>query len=380
MNRHQTVFLISAILLFAVIASAQNLQARKEISIPDIPGYITLIADLHTHTVLSDGYVHPAIRPDEAWREGVDVLSITDHIEYQPHKEWIPTNHNLSYKLAKGKSDQLGVMLIKGSEVTRSLPLGHYNAIFLSDCDALDVDDPMDAFKAASEQGAFVFWNHPGWPREDGIPVWEEVQEELFQKGYMHGIEVVNTRKYYPLAHKWALEKKITMIGTSDIHMPIGMDYDHRHGDHRAVTILFVTERTPEGVRDALDNRRTAVYHDDILIGEDKYLKPVFMNSIEVVTPEISIAGKGHTLLQIKNNSDVPYKLKRSSSDETRISYSDEIILIPHRTVLVWINGRSETELGRFEANLEYVVENLYVLPETGMNVRIPIVVDHSAK
>ena len=42
--------------------------------------------DLHIHTVFSDGFVWPDLRVDEALREGLDLISITDHLEYQPHK------------------------------------------------------------------------------------------------------------------------------------------------------------------------------------------------------------------------------------------------------------------------------------------------------
>lgn len=78
-------------------AAAQEI--RHEIQFPDPPGYQTLKCDLHMHTVFSDGNVWPTIRIDEAWRQGLDVISITDHIEYQPHQDDIPTNHNRPYEL-----------------------------------------------------------------------------------------------------------------------------------------------------------------------------------------------------------------------------------------------------------------------------------------
>lgn len=45
---------------------------------PDIPGYITLTGDFHVHTDFSDGVVWPTFRIDEAVREGIDIISITD--------------------------------------------------------------------------------------------------------------------------------------------------------------------------------------------------------------------------------------------------------------------------------------------------------------
>lgn len=38
------------------------------------------------------------------------------------------------------------------------------NAFFLTDANALDTDDPVQAVENAVKQGAFIMWNHPGWP------------------------------------------------------------------------------------------------------------------------------------------------------------------------------------------------------------------------
>ncbi len=79
----KVIFSVLLHLLFAGLATG---DVRHEINIPDILDYKTLKCDLHIHTVFSDGLVRPTVRVDEAWREGPDAISITDHIEYQPHK------------------------------------------------------------------------------------------------------------------------------------------------------------------------------------------------------------------------------------------------------------------------------------------------------
>ncbi|MCP5518674.1 MAG: hypothetical protein H7A45_15600 [Verrucomicrobiales bacterium] len=88
----------------AVGAVQAHDRARTPVNIPDIPGYLTLKCDLHIHTVFSDGSVWPDIRAEEAWREGLDAIAITDHIEYQPHKRDLPTAHNRSYEIAKPRA------------------------------------------------------------------------------------------------------------------------------------------------------------------------------------------------------------------------------------------------------------------------------------
>ena len=53
-------------------------------------------------------------------------------------------------------------MVINGQEITRKMPPGHINAIFLEDANPLlDLEDSVKGIIEANEQGAFVFWNHP---------------------------------------------------------------------------------------------------------------------------------------------------------------------------------------------------------------------------
>ncbi len=86
------------------------------------------------HTVLSDGSVWPDIRVQEALRDGLDAISITDHIEYLPHKDDIPhADRNRGYAMASQRAEGTGLIVINGVEITRSMPPGHSNAIFVKD-------------------------------------------------------------------------------------------------------------------------------------------------------------------------------------------------------------------------------------------------------
>lgn len=161
-----------------------QLDARTELKIPDIPGYVTLKCDFHMHTVFSDGSVWPDIRPCEVLHEGLDALSITDHIGPQPHDSDRPIGHNKPYELALSMAKSLNLILIRGAEISWDMPPGHLNALFLEDANPLDTADHKDAIKAAVDQGAFVIWNHPGsvWypEHEDTIPrrtngVWRRI-------------------------------------------------------------------------------------------------------------------------------------------------------------------------------------------------------------
>ena len=114
-------------------------QVRNEIRVPDPEGYRTLKCDFHIHTVFSDGLVWPTVRVDEAYREGLDAIALTEHLEYRPHRQDIIASHNRSYEIAEKTARNNQVILIRGSEITRPMAPGHFNAIFLSDCDALEL-------------------------------------------------------------------------------------------------------------------------------------------------------------------------------------------------------------------------------------------------
>lgn len=100
---------------------------------------MTLKADLHIHTVFSDGNVWPTIRVQEALRENLDAISLTEHLEYQPHKADIPhPDRNRSYNLALAEAAKHDLLIVPGSEITRSEPVGHSNAVFINDANNIN--------------------------------------------------------------------------------------------------------------------------------------------------------------------------------------------------------------------------------------------------
>lgn len=151
-------------LLFSFVL-AHDSKNNRDIDFPDLAGYKTLVCDLHMHSVFSDGSVWPDIRVQEAQKDGLDVIAITEHLEYQPWKDDIPhPNRNRAYQVAKEYASNTNVIVINGSEITRNMSPGHAIAIFIiEDANKLLVRDPIEAFRAAKEQDAFIFWNHPNW-------------------------------------------------------------------------------------------------------------------------------------------------------------------------------------------------------------------------
>jgi len=338
---------------------------RTEIAIPHIPGYVTLKCDLHMHTVFSDGNVWPTVRVREAWCEGLDAIAITDHIESQPHKKDVSTDLNRPHEIASGSAEDLDILLIRGGEITRDMPPGHFNAIFLSDVNALKKDDWRDAVKAAIDQGAFLFWNHPGWTGQqpDGISRWYEEHTELYEKGWLHGIEIVNYDEYYPRVHNWCIEKKLTPIGNSDIHEPIHMGYALHAGQCRPVTLVFAKERSVDSIKEALFAQRAVVYFENKLFGDSAYLLPIFNESLEIKHDKLCLHGKGRAYFQITNHSDIDYQLELDSEDMD-YSVTREIVLNAHKTVILSIRAKSKAEKEKREVRLPYNVKNLMVSAE----------------
>ena len=275
------IFLLSIVTL---PVAAQHHHDRK-VEFPDIPGYHTLKCDFHQHTVFSDGSVWPNIRVQEAVKDGLDAISITDHIEYQPHKDDIPhKNRNRSYEVAKDAAGSSDLIIIRGSEITRDMPPGHANAIFLTDANKLLVKKAEKAFKEAKEQGAFIFWNHPNWiaQRPDGMATLTDMHKTLISEGMLHGVEVVNDVTYSDEALQIALDYDLTIMGTSDIHGLIDWQYHVPHGGHRPVTLVFAKEHTAESIKEALFAKRTAVWFKNTLIGREAFLVPLIQGSVRV--------------------------------------------------------------------------------------------------
>lgn len=366
--------LLAAVLPASIRAHDPVTRARTPVQIPEVPGYVTLKCDFHIHTMFSDGLVWPTVRAEEAWREGLDAIAITDHIEYQPHKADVSTNHNRSYEIARGTGTDLDVLVVKGSEITRKMPPGHLNAIFLTNSTSLAVTNWRDAIAAAHQQGAFIFWNHPGWEAQttNDLVLWYPEHTELLAAGMLHGIEVVNGRDYYPEAHRWAIEKNLTMLSNSDIHSPLNLDYHVHQGDHRPLTLVFAKERTAEALKKALFARQTAVYSGDKLIGDEKFLRPIFTESVQVKNPKFNLKGKQRVLVQIHNHSDVDFRLERTA-ELAEMGFPKELTLAARKTVLLTVTGKSTTLKGKKKLSLPYRVTNVLIGPDQPLPVTIDL-------
>lgn len=261
----------------------------RTIVFPDTSTHKTLVADLHTHSVFSDGHVWPTVRVAEAERDGLDAFAVTEHLEYQPHITDIPhPDRNRAWLEAKRAAANLDLMVIPGVEITRLGDPGHINAVFITDANELvarqeelrrqeehmfDTREDAENFAITESDGAFRGAHqveHEGrqvWmpfedqatyftlvtfsyadtrPPEDVLQTANEQGAFLFwnhpefdsvdaglnefhsnaiEAGLLHGIEIANGNRYYQNAHRLALEHGLALIGVSDVHELIDWDY-----------------------------------------------------------------------------------------------------------------------------------------------------------
>lgn len=275
------------------LQAAPSVAHERAVEFPETEdGRVILAADLHTHSVFSDGEVWPSIRVKEAQRDGLELLAVTEHLEHQPHKADIPhPDRNRSYEVARDTleaSGEDGLMLVNGAEVTRDQPHGHINAVFLEDANALLVDDPREAIEAANEQNAFVFVNHPNWipHAPDAIARLTDYQLALIEDGLVHGIEVVNGTLDGHSEHalQLALEHGLTVMGTSDIHGLVDWTHDAGHDGHRPMTLILAEDRTTEAMKAALFAGNTVAWSYDDLLGRPENVEQLVRACLSLET------------------------------------------------------------------------------------------------
>ena len=305
---------------------------RKEFHLPDVNGYHVYKADLHLHTMFSDGNVTPEFRVQEAWYDGLDVIAITDHIEgrkwegkmlkflkgYLP-KGTVPVNDrvsrqpadkrgiqadlNVSYQSAAAVADEYGMTVIPGAEITREpVAIGHFNALFIKDANKIYDADPAVAIENARQQGALIQHNHPGW-RRTSVKM-TEFETQVYEKGYINGIEVMNGVQFYPSVLQRAQERRLYVAANTDMHLTTQLYYQ---GEQRNMTLIFAKDKSLKSLKEALKERRTLAYSYGTVAGDEQLVKDFFLACIHAEVIKTDANGKHKVMLT--NNSSVDFHL-----------------------------------------------------------------------
>ncbi|MCE5272282.1 Sb-PDE family phosphodiesterase, partial [bacterium] len=164
----------------------------------------------------------------------------------------------------------------------------------------------------------------------------------------------------------------LTMLGNSDVHDPVFMEYDPYGGDRRTVTLVFATENSENAIREALFAHRTAVLCRDTLYGVESQLRPLYEASFELVNPELTITGKGTALLQVRNLSDLPFHLAATDS-LTELHFPPTVTLEPRAVVCLSLSARADSLSGVRQIRLPYVVRNVHPAPGVPLNAPLTV-------
>ena len=402
---------------------------ERHIQFPDTANYQTLVLDLHTHSVFSDGHVWPTVRVSEALRDGLDGLAITEHLEFQPHLSDIPhPDRNRAFEEARRAAEGHPLTVIPGVEITRVGPPGHINAVFVKDANPLvkqrSADEPLPKaeFETKEEAEAFARLRSPLFNgahsiQVDGKTIWrpfpdggtyeaimnfglatttdpmEVVQaandqgafvfwnhpsfasvnaglnnfhKAATRKGLLHGIEIANGDRYYENAHRLALKHDLALIGVSDVHELIDWDY-RPEADHNPGR-RPVTLVLAEG--DTQDDMRAALFARRSIVWWKDMLIGREAHLKELLDASISIESVEQelwgTLVKVRNVSDAPLKL-RQLSDYKITKHASIIEIAPNGITEITLTVDRKTTALEFE----FEVLNALVAPNKAARIQL---------
>ena len=376
-------FIVALFLLFGVSAHNSAFAAGKHTSkvlynrtpvrtafvLPQVDGLNCYTADLHVHTMYSDGSITPDERVKEAWIDGLDIMAITDHLEtrrrerdmlnflkgYSPDKKGFePINTRCSRgvpadergivsdlnfsasECIKAAKKYPGLTIIKGAEISREpVHIGHYCALFTKDNNAIYSTDDAQTIRNARAQGAIITHNHPGWERTSSD--YTEFEKKIYAEGLIDGIEVSNSCNFYPEIVRRAVEKKLYVVSATDVHATTSSIFGKKDY-YRDMTLIFAKDKSEKELRKALLSQKTLGYCGGYIIGEELLLAKFFQASVSAQHDEKT--KKGEVIL-LTNHTSFDYKLK----------YKNKEILLPaFQSATVSISGSKAV----------FTVENMY--------------------
>ena len=373
---------------------------ERIINFPNTEKYKVIVADLHTHSVFSDGAVWPNVRVEEAVRDGIDLLAITEHLEYQPHIDDIPhPDRNRSFDIAEDIAKNKDLTVINGAEITRMFPPGHINAIFIEDANKLiyldeaKISEAKEILKEVPEesltnyedlswledaalaslwpvksaliearnQNAFTFWNHPAWSSEEfiGQPMLREIHKEFFRDNLLHGIEVANGDGYSEEAFRIALEYGLTVLGTSDVHGLIDWDYPSSIGAHRPVTLILSESNSSDAIKSSLFSGKTVVWFKNNLIGLEDNILELTNSYLKAKKVEI-LENSDIARVEIENVSDVRFIIQVLDQSSV-VNESNLIEIAPNEKTVLQIDN------GIDKGSLDVKILNAFIAPNKNL-------------
>lgn len=327
---------------------------RTEINLPSIDGYTPYKADLHTHTIYSDGHLSMEARIREAWADGLDVMAVTEHLEYRPNEknyvaylngytkegvkaenynfvskdrpataEGIHVDFNVPVEVAIKAAKKYGVTIIPGIEITRKEgEYSHFNALFTTDNNAIYALETIESIRNAKKQGALVMHNHPGWMHTNMLMT--EYEKMVYEAGLLDGIEIMNGAEFYPQAIERAKQYNLFMSSNTDAHYPTAERYKE-YGALRNMTIIYAKDNSLESLREAIEAHRTLAYSFGTLAGDEELLRKFFAASVTAHKTTVDYKNRADVILT--NNSSIDWLLVREGQNVVELKANSSIII-----------------------------------------------------
>jgi hypothetical protein len=185
-------------------------------------------------------------------------------------------------------------------------------------------------------------------------------------------MELVNGPDVYWEAFPWIAGRSLTILANSDAHMPTP---PRETGHRRAITLLFVRTVDEDGVRDALEQRRTAAWLGDDVFGEDAHLMQLWQGAVTLETPELVHRPGRSGPLRFRNTSAIGMTIRPTGPPEWLV-LPETIRLDPERVSMFTPGFKNTAPLGRHLLELELEIVNLHIGPDRRLVVRLPVVVE----
>lgn len=315
--------LVITLLLSAATGSCSWAKPLRH-DFPKVGKFEVLSGDFHMHTVISDGSLTVKQRVEEAAEYGYDVIAVTDH------------GKSRGYRVAKQTGEPLGLVVLCGFESgvnsqehlnVIDVPAGLVprSAHVLAENPGEKQTYYRDELKKVNAAGGFVIYNHPHvgyrepvlWGVKEGLIQGIEVKNGVVDKGW--NTVFSHNSWCYPEAFTFALKHNLAIFANSDQHAP------RNPAIRQWTTLVLAQDRTPEAVMEAIRDRRTIAWFDNMLWGREALLK-------SLITSSVKIQKYGDEAVVVVNHSPVALSTKFNGSAEPVAipAYSSQTVVVKH--------------------------------------------------
>jgi hypothetical protein len=158
------------------------------------------------------------------------------------------------------------------------------------------------------------------------------------------------------------------MMCNTDEHYDMFARY---YNSHRPMTLVFAKNKSAEAIREALQNRRTALYFDDYIVARVPEAEAFFKAAVKVTTEKKVRNGEPILQISFNNTSDIPYKVKVTAPFDVEGLPLGQTTFPPHETTIIILKA-----IWKYPEQIPVQVEvsNIIVSPDEALKTMFVIV------